>query len=58
MEQTPVFTDILINKQGANLYVKMQVIPSVKEKNLPDFAQHYIEPGSTIVWLPNICNPT
>lgn len=47
-EQTPVLVGVSLDKQGLPLYVKMQVIPDVKGKTLLDFAQSYIQPGSTI----------
>jgi transposase-like protein len=47
-DQTPVLVGLSLNKQGQPKYLKMQVIPDVKSVTLIDFAQKYIEEGSTI----------
>jgi transposase-like protein len=47
-EQTPVLVALSLDKKGHPKYLKMQVIPNVKGVTLVDFAQKYIEAGSTI----------
>lgn len=47
-EKTPVLVALTVDKKGCPKYLKMQVIPDVKKTTLTDFANKYIEAGSTI----------
>jgi transposase-like protein len=47
-DQPPVLVALSLDKKGQPKYLKMQVIPDVKGVTLVDFAQRFIESGSTI----------